>query len=391
MTSLSRIVRRTLILIALSALGAAALYSAIREHPVEVAVHRVDRGLVEASIANTRAGTVKACRRAKLAPAIGGQIARLPVRKGESVRAGDTLLEIWNGDVKADVELARKEAEASRYAAEEACVLAEQADLDARRLRTLLAKNLVSESEYDQADTKAKAARARCESARSQTATRTARLAMARAVLEKTILLAPFDGIVADINGEVGEFLTPSPTGIATLPAVDLIDTSCIYVSAPMDEVDAPAIRPGQQARITLDAFAGRSFPGVVKRVAPYVLELEKQARTVEVEALFLDPDRHGGLLPGYSADVEIILAVRDDVLRVPTEAVINGEKVLVYNEATERLEERRIETGLSNWRYTEVLSGLKVGETVVTSVGREGVAPGVLARPEAGPGEAGT
>jgi HlyD family secretion protein len=112
------------------------------------------------------------------------------------------------------------------------------------------------------------------------------------------------------------------------------------------------------------------------------VLELEKQARTVEVETVFADLPGNNNLLPGYSADVEIMLDVRDDVLRIPTEAVLEGSRVLV-SRADGVIEERTIETGLSNWQLTEVVSGLESGELVITSVDREGIKPGARARPE--------
>jgi HlyD family secretion protein len=391
-TSTSRIIRRALVVCLLIGLAAVIFYYATREKPVSVAVKKIDRGRVEATVSNTRSGTVKACLRAKLAPALGGQIARLAVREGDVVSKGEILLEIWNDDMKAEVGLAQREAEAGRSAAQEACFLAAEAERDARRFRSLWEKNLLSESEYDKANTRAEATRASCDAALARAGVSEARLVVARSVFEKTVLRAPFGGTVAEVNGEVGEFITPSPTGVATLPAVDLIDNSCLYVSAPIDEVDAPVIRPGMKARITLDAFPGHPFPGKVKRVAPYVLELEKQARTVEVETLFLDEEEGlGGLLPGYSADAEIVLEVRDDVLRIPTEAVMDGERVLVYDTGTKRLGQRSIKAGLSNWRYTEVLSGLKEGDAVVTSVGREGVGPGVLVKPEDEAGETGS
>ena len=132
------------------------------------------------------------------------------------------------------------------------------------------------------------------------------------------VLRAPFSGIVADISGELGEYATPSPPGILTLPAVDLIDDSCMFVSAPIDEVDAANVKVGQVARITLDAIKGKTFAGKVKRIAPYVLELEKQARTVEVEVEFSERPEAENLLVGYSADVEIVHNARTNVLRIP-------------------------------------------------------------------------
>jgi HlyD family secretion protein len=205
---------------------------------------------------------------------------------------------------------------------------------------------------------------------------------VALASLDRTRLTAPFAGIVAEINGEVGEFVTPSPVGIPTPPAIDLVDINCLYASAPIDEVDAPGIRVDMPAKISLDAFPKRKFDGKVRRVAPYVREVEKQARTVDVEVDFADPEDTRKMLPGYSADIEVILDERKNVVRVPTEAILEGNKVLVLT-ADGLLEEREIETGLSNWEFTEVLKGLKAGDKVVVSVDRDGVENGARAEIE--------
>ena len=133
---------------------------------------------------------------------------------------------------------------------------------------------------------------------------------------------APFSGIIAKITGEIGEYATPSPPGIPTPPVIDLIDNSCLYVLAPMDEVDAPKIKLGQPARVTLDAMPDKVFHGKVTRIAPYVTEIEKQARTVDIEVHMNDIPKDSNLLAGYSADIEVILGSHDNVLRIPTQAI---------------------------------------------------------------------
>jgi HlyD family secretion protein len=370
--------RYRILLVALIIIGVGVLiWYTTRPKPLPVSVTQVEKGTVEATVSNTRAGTVKACRRARLAPAIGGQIAQLYVKKGDHVTTGQLLLSLWNDDLEAQKLLAQRETIAARASAEQTCLLADNAQREARRLEDLLKNKQVSEQQADTASTQARAQQAACQAARANVEVSTARVAVASAAVERTLLRAPFTGVVGEINGELGEFVTPSPTGVATLPAVDLFDTSCLYISAPIDEVDAPQVKTDMTARITLDAFPNKSFAGRVNRIAPYVLEVEKQARTVEVEALFTEPEDYQRLLPGYSADLEIIINTRKDVLRIPTEAVLEGHRVLVYNPATQLLEERGFNAGLSNWKYTEVLSGLSAGETIVTSIDREGVKAG--------------
>jgi HlyD family secretion protein len=174
---------------------------------------------------------------------------------------------------------------------------------------------------------------------------------------------------------------------VATPPAIDLIDDSCLYIKAPMDEVDAPKIHVGQFARVSLDALPGKPLAGHVKRVAPYVVAVEKQARTVDVEVSIDSGEDSASdnkrLLVGYSADVEIVLDSHDEVLRIPTSTLLEGNKVLIYNADSKKLEERAIQVGITNWEFTEVLSGLKKGDRIVASLEREGVKAGVVVKPE--------
>jgi len=252
----------------------------------------------------------------------------------------------------------------------------------ADRLVRLQASKVASEDAVEKAVGEAESSAAACEASKDAALVKEAAIELARATLERTQLRAPFDGVIAEINGELGEFVTPSPVGIPTLPTVDLIDNSCLYIKAPIDEVDAPNVRAGLKAWITLDAFKDRKFSGTVRRVAPYVLDLEKQSRTVEVEAVIDDPDVQS-LLPGYSADVQIILDERKNVLHVPTGSILDDSSVYVVPQNGGELEKRSVALGLSNWEITEIVSGLKEGEYVVKSVDRAGIGDGVMARIE--------
>lgn len=368
-----------MLVIGLVAAGGAALWYFNQPQPLEVRLHTVARGTVRATVSNTRVGTVEACRRAQMSPSAPGQVAVLNVHEGDIVASGDILLEIWNDDRKADLRLAEAEASAARSRAEEVCATAAGAERESQRLKKLRERKLIAEEAVDAAATEAESRRAACEGGLAATRVSAAQIAVAREALERTRLRAPFAGIIAEVDVRLGEYLTPSPPGIATLPAIDLIDPACIYVSAPIDEVDAPAIELGMPACVSLDAFPERRCNAAVRRIAPYVLALEKQARTVEVEVEINDPAEAAGLLPGYSADIEVLIEAREDVLRVPTEAVVDNKRVFVFDPASGRLSAREIETGVQNWEFTEIRSGLAAGDIVVLTTGREGVADGAV------------
>jgi len=374
------VLRRIAVLAVLVCAIAAFVWWRTRTKPVPVVIGDVDRGRVEQSVANTRAGTVSACRRAKLAPPSGGQIVSLPVHEGDRVRAGQVLLELWNADSAASARAAEEQTHGAMMRAQETCVSADVAERDADRARKLHGQGLLPDDQLDRAISTAKSLRAACNAARAEVDQSRASSQGARATLTRTVLRAPFAGIIAKVTGEMGEFTTPSPPGIPTPPAVDLIDDACMYVTAPIDEVDVGRVRAGQPAYVTIDAVPGKRLPGRVRRIAPYVLDIEKQARTADVEVELVNPADAAALKAGYSADVEIVLDARDHVVRVPTQALLEGNRVLVYTANPGVLEERKLQTGLSNWTYTEVRSGLQPGDKVVLSVEREGVVAGARA-----------
>jgi HlyD family secretion protein len=375
--------RRLLVVVLVVAALIAAFFWATRPKAIPVTLKELDRGRVEATLANTRAGEVTACNRTKLSTILGGRIDILAIKEGDHVKKGQLLLKLWNEDQRAQQTLADAQLDQARKQVGEACAIADNASREAERTTKLYREGFVSISRDDAARADAQAKQAACATAKANVRQSEARLAATRVEQGRTVLYAPFDGVVAKIVGEVGEYSTPSPPGVQTPPAIDLIDPTCLYISAPMDEVDAPKIRVGQPARITIDAYGKRQFEARVRRVAPYVTAVEKQARTVEVEVDFAKPDEIKELLVGYSANVEIVLDVRDNALRVPTAALLEGGKVLVYQADGGVLEERKVKTGIANWEYTEVLEGLQAGDRIAVSLEKEGVKAGARVTPE--------
>ncbi|HSM86296.1 MAG TPA: efflux RND transporter periplasmic adaptor subunit, partial [Candidatus Limnocylindrales bacterium] len=283
---LSRIIGVTVLALLI---GAGLVYR-YRPRPIPVVLHTVDEGRVARTISNTRAGSIKACRRSKLSLPGGGQIGRIYVHKGDHVRKGQPLLELWNNDTRANVRVLEQEVNANSLHAREVCARADLASRDARRVERLYNDELIAEEQFDKVTSEYKALSAQCDASRADVEHSMARLKLARAQLAQTLLTAPYAGRIGDITGEVGEFTTPSPPGIPTPPAIDLIDDSCYYVSAPVDEIEAGSVRTGMPAMVSIDAFPGTRFPGRVSRIADYVLEVEKQARTVEIEVKFSVP-----------------------------------------------------------------------------------------------------
>lgn len=372
--------KKLALLVPVVVVAGAVIWWQTRPEPLQVWTTKVEYGAVESTVSNTRAGTIKACRRSKLSMRMGGVVDKLLVKKGDRVTSGQLLLALWNQDQTAGVEQARAALDAARHSEQQACGLAERSSREYQRIKTLAARKLVADDMVDNAQSNARAQQDGCKAARSQVESAQAQLEMQQSVLDRFELRAPFDGVVAEINGEIGEYITPSPPGVATPPAVDLIDTSCLYATAPIDEVDAAALRLDLPVRITLDAFRGREFEGRLTRIAPYVVDLEKQARTVDIDVKFDQVPDDVALLIGYSADVTILLDRRERTLRIPSEALISDHHVWVLDTQTNTLHKREVKTGIGNFTYTEIVSGLKEGDIVVRSPDQPGIAEGELA-----------
>jgi HlyD family secretion protein len=375
----SILLRRVLPALVVVGLAVGGFFWTTRTKPVVVVLKAVDRGNVESTVVNTRAGTVEACQRTKLSTIMGGRIEFLGVKEGDKVKKGQLLMKLWNDDQKAQQTLAEAQRAMAAQRVKEVCTTAASSLREAERQTSLKKKGFVSDAREDVARSEADARGAACETARADVAQAAARVAVTKVEQGRMVLYAPFDGTVAKIVGELGEYSTPSPPGVPTPPAIDLIDDSCLYVKAPMDEVDAPKIKAGLPVRVSLDALPKQPLAGKVRRVAPYVSAVEKQARTVDVEVDFERPAT-GNLLVGYSADVEIVLGGRQNVLRVPTAALIEGSKVMVLNADSGKLEERKVKIGIANWEFTEIVEGLAEGERIVVSLEREGVKVGARA-----------
>jgi HlyD family secretion protein len=371
--------RRGLILGGIAVLVVLLRLTLFRPAPVPVTVYKVATGRVEDTVVNSRAGTVKSRLRAQMSPGIAGLVAAIPAKKGQTVRKGEILLRLDDKEYQAQVNLAARSLDAARAGADQACLGAEQTERDRARAESLAKDKLLSPQGLEEARTKADAAGAACRAAREQAKQAEADLAAARATLEKTAMVAPFDGVVLDVTTEVGEWISPSPPGVFIPPVVDLISPDSLFVSAPLDEADVAKVRVALPVRMTMDAFRGQSFTGTVSYVSSFVEAKQEQNRTLTVEAVF---DRRGlpdNVVAGLSADLEIVLAAHDGVLRIPTFALLEGNRVLLVK--GNRLVERAVQPALKNWEFTEITSGLASGDLLVVSLDRPEVKAGARVR----------
>jgi len=179
--------------------------------------------------------------------------------------------------------------------------------------------------------------------------------------LEKAVIVAPFDGVVADITITEGKEIS---TATLATPAISLVDTSEIEMRGFIDEIDIAMVQPGQEANILLDALPDEEVKGSVVFISPVGTI---QAGVVSYATTITLENPVAELRDGMSATAEIIIERRDDVLFIPNRAIrgtLENPTVVVLVDGQQ--EERQITLGLSDGINTEVLSGLEEGEEVV-------------------------
>jgi HlyD family secretion protein len=348
----------------------------------------------------TASGEIVASRYADIGATVMGRIVALPVAEGDVVKAGQMLARIDPVQAESEALSAAEQTralQAEEKAAEEQvrAVLAEADAADARardaqqvlaRRRELSRDQLVPASDLESAKAAAESAAAQVQSARAAVdrARRALdaagrRVAQARAqqtraadVVSKTAIVAPIDGTVTRLQVRNGEMVV---VGIQNQPGTTLMtisDLSTIDAEVKVAEADVLTVRTGQSAAVTLDALAGRRFPGRVVEIGASALPVTGTGAAAREFRVVVRLDQPGdGLRPGLTCDTEIVTSERTNVLTVPLQSVVlrtvDGESrsgVFVVEDRIARF--RPVTTGVIGGLSIEV-EGIPDGTAVVT------------------------
>ena len=310
---------------------------ACRKAP-EVHVARVARASVEATVTGVSSGTVRAEQIAELAFGAVGRVREVNVHLGETVHQGQILAQVENGDLKSRLDVAAEELTRSQRLSESKA---------ASRSNVIQAQGA-----YDAAVT----------------------------AYDKSIIRAPFDGLVAELNLEVGQL--SQITAVIPLAPIRLVDTKPRYVRVEIDEVDLPKVHVGLPARITVLAVRREPFRATVRKVVPFVSSIREQDRTSEIE---LAVDSEGLLLPaGASADVEIVIDTKSDVITALSKAVLGrGKERYVYRIESGRVRRTPVMVGISGFSVTEIVSGLGAGDELAIPSDKADLKDGLAVTPK--------
>lgn len=286
----------------------------------------------------------------KVGARITGKVEHLYANIGDRVKKGKVLVRLEQDDLKARAD----QAEAAYL---EAAATFDKAKADLDRDKPLAKEGYISQQNIDALQNAHDVARARLLKAKADQD-------YAKAQLSYATITAPINGTIASVMTQQGETVA---AGMSAPTFITIIDLGKLEVNAYVDETDVGKIGVGQEALFTVDTFPDSDFTGRVTAVYPRAV---LQENVVNYITLISISNPEGKLKPDMTANVTITLKKKTGVLAVPAAAVKReGGKKLVYVPGPDgKLAKREVKTGWKDGNYLEIISGLKEGETVVTS-----------------------
>jgi len=356
-------------------------------------IAEVERGDVAKSVVAT--GKIEPLSKVEVKSKASGIVKRVVVEYGDAVRKGQVLVELDKDELEAQVREARASLQAAEASEQSMVAAIERTKVDAEgpdlpflktaveRQQKLLAQGVIPKSNLDEAQkayemalNKQQGAQRGVVVSRADAARAHAQVAEAQAALERaqqnlhySTITSPMDGIVLSRDVEVGDAISSILVmgSQATLVAT-LGDMSDVYVKGKVDEADVSKVYLNQEARITVESLKDKSFQGAVSKISPLGVEKDN-VTTFEVRVSIAN--QTGELKANMSANAEIILDEKKNVIRIPESAIVydkdRNASVEVPDPASETGKRKvDIKIGLSNGVKTEVVEGLDEGQKVI-------------------------
>lgn len=397
--------RRLGLILAVAAIGLAiggyVFFNGERKAPVRYRTASVDRGAVVSIVSAT--GTINPVVSVQVGTQVSGMIKSLHADFNSRVKAGDTVAVIDPEPFRARRDQASSNLEMARSNVARAKVDLAQRKRELDRVQSLIAQQFVSQNDVDVAFTNHQSAEAQVKVAEAQVKQAEAALNSAELDLKYTVIRSPVDGIVVARNVEVGQtvassFATPNLFLIA-------LDLTKMQVDTNVSESDIGGITEGKEASFTVDAYPGVRFAGAIRQVRLAPINVQN---VVTYNVVVAVDNQDLRLKPGMTANVSIVVAQKDQVLKVPSAALrfsppqsdradsasgegkalkaegpaaggrlgaasleSNGQTRRIWKlGATGELEPMLIQTGISDGISTEVIAGpVADGDQVVVGV----------------------
>lgn len=344
-------------------------------------------------------GSVEAINEVTVTTKLTGRIAAVPVKEGDTVRAGQILVQLESGEFAAQVQQAEanlRAAQARLQMLESGARPQERAQVDAAvaqakanydmaeanfaRMQSLYDTGAISKAQLDAAQLQRDVAKAQYDStlqqrsvvqtgprpeeiqmARAQVAQAQAAVNFARLQAANAVITSPLSGVVTHRFVDPGDLASLMP-GQANLITVSQIDP--VYVVLDVSETDVERVKTGQQVGVYADAYPGRAFIGTVKEISQVA---DPRTRTFKVKVLVKNADHP--LKPGMFARGEITVSRTEGALVIPRDAVVMTEgQATVFIVENGKARVRQVSLGATSGPFVEIRSGLVAGESVVVA-----------------------
>ena len=379
--------------IAVAAILAVVLMGSLRSkdrnlpHVTTAKVEKVD--LLSKVTAN---GKVQARRKVDLSALVMGQIVNLAVKEGDKVNKGQLLLQIDKAQLAAAAAGSAASLAAMRNDLAAAKSTAEQARADYERANQNYKAKILSESDFQKARSALDTARANLAATEERMNSAGAALAGSRDSLSKTTVTSPIAGIVTGLPVKEGEVTVIGTMNNAGTQLMTISDMSEVEAVMMVDETSVPQVKVGQTANLTIDAYPGQKFKGVITEVGsspilkndPDLLSLVANSEAINFKVKIRVQDPPPTIRPGFSVTAEIVTGRNEGATAIPIQALVvrdvpkKDKKAAsasgraeteegVYLVKGGKIEFQKVETGLAGELMIEVKKGPAVGQDIVT------------------------
>jgi HlyD family secretion protein len=365
--------KRVIIIVVIVVVVAVALiaYRSSRKTEIpDVRIVTAEKGSIVKAVVAT--GQIRPLAVADVKSKIGGVVRRFFVEEGTAVSKGQRLAEIVPTATPEELVYAREKVKTAK-------LQLEQSQRRLKRLEDLAAKKLVSDVDIEEAETQLSIDAARHDaalaelqvleqgSARVRSSSHEPVAAETADALSDMTIVSPISGIVLSRNVDEGSSVTPMSSAYGGTSLMTLADVSSMHFEGDVDESDVAKIHEGMPARIYIDAFPDTAFDGTLTRIAPQGIKQEGIVN-FNVEAQIMGGSKQ--LKTGMSADVQLVLDARQEVLTLPEGAIIyEGDSTYVEKvdaNAQAGKERLPVAVGLSDGIKTEIISGIEEGDQVI-------------------------
>lgn len=332
-------------------------------------------------------GSIEPKRLIKISSQVSAKILALPFEEGQRVKEGDVVIRLDPQNLTAALDSARAGLAGQQASLGGADASLINARLVYERLSQLYETGDATKSELDAAEASFLQAQSSKQVLIHQIEQAQAQIDRAQKDLDNTIITSPIDGVITDLNAEVGETVIVGTTNNPGSIIMEIADLSEMLLKAQVDEANIAPVAPGQEARIYINAYPDRQYEGKVQKIALKRQIAADGTGTFEVEIL-MDLPEGETLYSGLSASTDIVVEHFYDAMIVPSQAVVDrrieelpdevrqGNKLIDFNKTFTRVVYRVVDAktvatpvtvGPSDLTQTVITEGLSENDIVVT------------------------